>query len=175
MIRRNTKFIFFGFICVFSAFLFSCCSTGNDLFAYSKESFTAEIEGSVDGISVKATAYVEKKEGESQERIMTVRYHYPESLEGLVISIYPDGNVKSRLGEITLNDGAFYGLASPFLSICPDGEFSSVSYDGEGNATVIFSDNKKNLKYHFENGTSLPKKIEGVISGRQILLHIRKK
>ena len=161
-------------ICLCLVLPCSCMGGGSNLFAYTEDGFSTTVKGSVDGISIEATVHFEPPIEGEQTRIMTVSYSAPESLEGITVSLYSDGTARSRLGSVDIG-GAFHGFAEPFLAICPEGDCSSVSLNGDGDATVVFDDGKNYVKYYFEKGVRLPSKIEGRVSGRQLSLKLIEK
>jgi len=172
-IIASVKFLtVFAAICLILVTHVSCKGVESDLFAYSKESFSAKVEGSVDGIAIEAIVHFEAAGEGEQSRIMTVSYLAPESLKGLTVSIYSDGTARSRLGNTEIDGGIFHGFAEPFSAIRPSGDYSSVNLDSEENATVEFINDKESVKYYFKKGTRLPVKIEGRVSGRQISVRL---
>ncbi len=162
-------------ICVILASFSACDGTASDIFAYSEEDFSAVVEGSVDGIEIKAVVHFEKEGEDVASRIMTVSYLSPKSLEGLTVSLYSDGTSRTRLGNIEFGEGSFGGLAAPFLVICPQGEYSSISHNGAGDAEVVFVNAYGELKYFFKKDVGFPTRIEGRASGRYISIRLSEK
>lgn len=178
MFRRfalNIKIlIVFVVTCMISVLFCSCGGKGTDLFAYTKDNLSTNVKGIVDGIAIEATVHFETLNEGEPARIMTVSYSDPESLKGITVNLYSDGTARSRLGNIDIG-GAFHGFAEPFLAICPEGDYSSISFTDDGGATVTFGEGEDSVKYYFKKESRLPAKIEGRMSGRQISLKLSEK
>ena len=160
-------------VLAFLALLFcSCRATYVDHFEYCRRDFCARVSGVVDGVEIDTVVRycpANTENGESAV-IMTVAFSSPESLDGLVATLYSDGKSAVRLGDYIDNSGSFDGLLLPFRLLCPLENYSSINIKG-GDTEIIFTDSGKEVSYLFDADGKLYR-ISGEAGGRTLELEV---
>lgn len=140
-------------VLTFAALLFcSCCGVSVDYFEYCRHDFRARVLGEIDGVDIDAVVRYSPVDSVESEAvpIMTVVFSSPESLDGIVATLYSDGKSAVRLGNCTDGSGDFDGLLLPFLLLCPSEKYSSINIGNDGRAEVVFSDDGREVSYSFD-------------------------
>ncbi|MBE6685320.1 MAG: hypothetical protein E7592_06715 [Ruminococcaceae bacterium] len=138
----------------FATLLFcSCDESYTDYFKYCREDFCARVFGVADGINVDALVRYSPSDNSADNKtpVMTVRFSAPDTLKGIVATLYSDGRSAVRLGDLTFDSSALYGMLVPFLSLCPSENFSSINIKGNKSAEVVFLDDEREFVYSFNS------------------------
>ena len=160
------------FVLLCSIFMCSCDGGGGiNYFAYTNSKFTAEIEGNIDGISFSASAYFNPY-ATDREVLACIEYFMPQSLAGIVVSLYPDGRTSARLGEIVISDTFVTAMLEPVFIIVPNENYSEITKDDYGNIYYKFTFSDGEMIYTFDKGFKYPKRIEGKRGEQSYLVKI---
>lgn len=162
--------------------LASCSSAPFKLFDYVDKPFEATVGGVFGEQEVKSDIFCDfsKSSADSDEKkiLVVARLSSPDALKGAVVTLYSDGEVSLRLGELEAPAADYRGLCELYLLLCPEGEPYSVEIiDGEGRESgtlVVFSDDSRELSYFFREGEDFPAYIRGIYRGKSVDIAIEK-
>ncbi|MBQ8410099.1 MAG: hypothetical protein IJY39_14675 [Clostridia bacterium] len=151
--------------------LMSCGTKGlRDPFAYCDRPFSVTVEGTVDGVYMKAFLQCDFSEQSTEEQraIMNVSYLAPESLCGIVLTLYANGQTSARLGNMQLGDQSLEGMAEPLLFLYSEDEIAAVRIEDGMHILELVSDGKLTLSFDGQGGC--PVSAVGMYRGREVSL-----
>ncbi len=173
-VGKGAKRTLFAIFALFSIFFTACDDLPSDCLKYLDAPFFAEVEGEVDGVRVSALLYCDPTEHRTKEiyNKLTVTFLSPESLGGMTVSLRSDGKATLRLKDSEEDLPLYSGLAEPYLALSPEGEIYSQKKTAEG-YEITYKQGSDSVTYYFD-ADGVPKRAEGSVGGRKILLEITK-
>lgn len=156
------------FLFVFVFFSSSCESRiAQDRFAYAKEELNVEISGTIDEKEVRAIMY-NRPNAKNEEIKAVLRFTFPESLEGMTVTLLANGDCNVRLGGAVVDTEGFEGLVEPFRPVFEPGEIHSVKKNSRDSDDVRVCDENCDITYRFVNNFDIPSRIWGECGGKKL-------
>jgi len=149
---------------------FISCGVG-DFFGYCNERFIATVEYEFDGILYKAKILSDNPDAIDDHPMLTVKYLYPESLNGIIYEFYGN-SVHMRFDNVEEVGKSCEGILVPFKALIPETDYSSVKKLPDGSFEVSVHSEMFDLKYTFDKDGSFPQSVCGSIGGKRLVLKI---
>lgn len=158
---------------LFAVIFFNSCTSGTNgnLLSFASTPQSVVMEGRLDGIEVRATVRLNAgaEEGES---VISIRFLAPNSLSGVVVTRYANGETQARLGDVCIDSSAISGLIEPFFLMLTPKEYASISKSDKNSVEIRVSDDERALTYVIFNEETLPQRIYGSVLGREVDFHL---